>query len=183
MFRFLKTPIEGVYVIEPDIYGDERGYFLESFNRNEFMKNNICVEFVQDNESKSSRGVLRGLHFQKHFPQSKLVRVIEGEVFDVAVDLRKNSSTYGKWFGLVLSSIKKNMLYIPKGFAHGFLCLSDTAIFSYKCDEFYHPEDEGGILWEDPDINIHWPIKNGIILSVKDRKQPLLKDCKMEFDL
>ena len=183
MYKFIKTSIEGVYVIEPHVYGDNRGYFFESFNKNEFKKNNITVDFVQDNESKSTKGVLRGLHFQKKYPQSKLVRVIEGEVFDVVVDLRKNSVTYGKWFGLLLSGINKKMLFIPKGFAHGFLCLSDTAVFSYKCDELYHPEDEGGILWSDPDINICWPAETKIILSEKDRKQPLLKEYKMEFDL
>lgn len=183
MFKFIDTPIKDLYVVEPYVYGDERGYFFESFNKTEFIKNNINVDFVQDNESKSTKGVLRGLHFQKKFPQSKLVRVIKGEVFDVAVDLRKNSPSYGKWYGIVLSNINKKMLFIPKGFAHGFLCLSDTAIFSYKCDELYHPEDEGGILWDDPDINVCWPIRNGVILSEKDKKQPLLKESRTEFDL
>ena len=157
-FIFNKTEIEGVYFIEPRVFGDERGYFLETYNKHDFVAAGISCEFVQDNQSKSSKGVLRGLHFQKEFPQAKLVRVIKGAVYDVAVDLRPDSPTYGKYVGVTLTAEKKNMFYIPRGFAHGFLVLSDEAEFSYKCDEFYHPEDEGGIRWDDPSIAISWPI-------------------------
>ena len=183
MFKFIETPIKDLYVIEPQVYGDDRGYFLETYKKSEFDKNGLEYNFVQDNQSKSKRGVLRGLHFQKNYPQTKLVQVIEGEVFDVAVDLRKNSSTYGKWFGVVLSSNNKKSFLIPRGFAHGFVVLSDVAVFSYKCDDIYHPEDEGGIIWNDPDIGIQWPINDGILLSEKDKKNPLLRECRMEFDL
>jgi len=156
-FTFTKTDIEGVFIIEPRVFGDERGYFMETYNKADFCKAGITCEFVQDNQSKSSKGVLRGLHFQKQYPQAKLVRVTKGEVYDVAVDLRKDSPTYGKHVGVILSAEKKNMFFIPKGFAHGFLVLSEEAEFSYKCDEFYHPEDEGGIMWDDPSIGIKWP--------------------------
>ena len=183
MFKFIKTKIAGVYIIEPQVYGDNRGYFCEVYKKNIFDENNLVFHFVQDNESKSKKGVLRGLHFQKKHPQAKLVRVIEGEVFDVAVDLRKNSSTYGKWVSVILSSDNKKMFFIPKGFAHGFVCLSKTATFSYKCDDYYHPEDEGGILWNDPDIGIKWPKNIQVLLSEKDKNNPTLKECKMEFDL
>ena len=181
MFRFIKTDIEGVYIIEPNVFGDERGYFFESYNENEFKKEGLKYTFVQDNQSKSKRGVLRGLHFQKTYPQAKLVRVLEGEVFDVAVDLRKNSPTYGKWVGVILSSENKKQFMIPRGFAHGFVVLSETATFTYKCDEFYHPEDEGGLMWDDKDINIEWPIDFEPLLSEKDRKHPSLKESKVEF--
>jgi len=183
MFSFKKTHIDGVYIIEPEIHGDDRGYFCETYKKSEFKQFGINVNFVQDNESKSKRGVLRGLHFQKKYPQSKLVRVLSGEVFDVAVDLRKNSPTYGKWVGVILTAENKRMFFIPKGFAHGFVCLSETAVFSYKCDDYYHPEDEGGILWNDPQIDVDWPLKNGILLSEKDKNNPTLNECKMEFDL
>ena len=183
MFRFINTEIEGLYIIEPQIYGDHRGYFCEMYKKNAFDENRLVVDFVQDNESRSKKGVLRGLHFQIKHPQAKLVRVIEGEVFDVAVDLRKNSPTYGKWVSVILSSDNKRMLFVPKGFAHGFLCLSETATFFYKCDEYYHPEDEGGIIWDDPDIGIIWPKQIQVYLSEKDKKNPTLKECKMEFDL
>ena len=183
MFKFTKTEIEGVYIIEPQVFGDNRGYFFETYKKSEFDNAGLVYDFIQDNQSKSKRGVLRGLHFQKQYPQAKLVRVLEGEVFDVAVDLRKNSPTYGKWVGVILSEENKKMFMIPRGFAHGFVVLSETAVFTYKCDELYHPEDEGGILWNDPDINISWPIKEDILLSEKDKKQPLLRDSKMEFDL
>jgi len=169
-FTFTKTEIEGVLIIEPKVFGDERGYFMETYNKADFHNAGITCEFVQDNQSKSRKGVLRGLHFQKQFPQAKLVRVTEGEVYDVAVDLRKDSPTYGKYVGVILSAVKKNMFFIPKGFAHGFLVLSDEAEFTYKCDEFYHPEDEGGIRWEDPTIGIEWP-KIGVefCMSEKDK--------------
>ena len=179
--NFIKTDIEGVYIIEPKVFGDHRGYFMESYNDSVFKANGLNYTFVQDNESKSKKGVLRGLHFQKTYPQAKLVRVIEGEVFDVAVDLRKDSKTYGKWVGVVLSSENKKQFMIPRGFAHGFLVLSETATFAYKCDEFYHPEDEGGLMWNDPDININWPIEGEVLLSEKDKKHALLKDSKIEF--
>lgn len=179
--NFIKTEIEGVYIIEPKVFGDNRGYFMESYNESVFKANGLNYTFVQDNESKSKKGVLRGLHFQIKYPQAKLVRVIEGEVFDVAVDLRKDSKTYGKWVGVILSSENKRQFMIPRGFAHGFVVLSETATFVYKCDEFYHPEDEGGIMWNDPNININWPFEGDVILSEKDKKHPLLKDLKIEF--
>ena len=146
--------IEGLKVIEPKVFGDARGYFFESYNYNDYAAAGITQEFVQDNQSASKKGVLRGLHFQKNFPQDKLVRVINGEVFDVAVDLREGSKTYGKWFGVVLSAENKKQFFIPKNFAHGFVVLSDYAEFAYKCTDFYHPDDEGGIIWNDPDIGI-----------------------------
>lgn len=180
-FTFTKTPVEGVYVIESAVFGDDRGYFTETYNEREFKENGLDYNFVQDNQSKSRKGVLRGLHFQRNFPQAKLVRVLEGEVFDVAVDLRANSKTYAKWVGVLLSGENKKQLMIPRGFAHGFLVLSDSAVFCYKCDEFYHPEDEGGIIWNDPDIAISWGDTSGIILSEKDKKYPRLRDCKVVF--
>lgn len=180
---FSKTEIDGVYIIEPKVFGDNRGYFMETYNENEFKANGLDYTFVQDNQSKSKKGVLRGLHFQKTHPQAKLVRVLEGEVLDVAVDLRKGSKTYGKWVGVVLSEDNNRMLVIPRGFAHGFVVLSDTATFAYKCDEFYHPEDEGGIAWNDPDVGIDWQYEGEPLLSEKDKKHPTLKESKMEFDL
>lgn len=183
MFKFVKTSIEDVYIIEPQVFGDNRGYFFETYKKAEFDRAGLKYDFVQDNQSKSKKGVLRGLHYQKNYPQAKLVRVLEGEVFDVAVDLRKNSPTYGKWTGVILSAENKKMFMIPRGFAHGFVVLSETATFAYKCDEIYHPEDEGGILWNDPDIDINWPLTNGIILSEKDKNNPLFVNNKMEFDL
>lgn len=180
---FTKTEIDGVYIIEPKVFGDNRGYFMETYNENVFKANGLDYTFVQDNQSKSKKGVLRGLHFQKTHPQAKLVRVLEGEVLDVAVDLRKGSKTYGKWVGVVLSEDNNRMLVIPRGFAHGFVVLSDTATFAYKCDEFYHPEDEGGIAWNDPDVGIDWQYEGEPLLSEKDKKHPTLKESKMEFDL
>lgn len=156
-FSFHNTSIEGVQIVEPTVFGDNRGYFMETYEKNEFIQAGITCEFVQDNQSKSSKGVLRGLHFQWHYQQAKLVRVISGEVYDVAVDLRKDSPSWGKHVGIVLSSENKKQFFIPKGFAHGFLVLSDSAEFVYKCDEFYHPEDEGGIAWNDSMIDIVWP--------------------------
>ena len=180
-FKFERTEIEGVYIIEPQKFGDHRGYFMETYNESEFNKAGLNYKFVQDNQSKSKAGVLRGLHFQKTHPQAKLVRVLEGEVFDVAVDLRKNSKTYGKWVGVVLSAENNKQFMIPRGFAHGFLVLSDTATFAYKCDDFYHPEDEGGIMRNDETVNIVWPEVKEILLSEKDTKHPSLKDSKVEF--
>lgn len=179
-FKFIETSIKDVVVIEPKKYGDNRGYFMETYKKADFDAAGLVYDFVQDNQSKSKAGVLRGLHFQKTFPQAKLVRCIEGEVFDVCVDLRKGSDTYGKWEGVVLSAEKGNQFMIPRGFAHGFVVLSETATFCYKCDELYHPEDEGGIMWNDPDIGIKWPYIGEILLSDKDRKQGLFKELKME---
>lgn len=180
-FKFERTEIEGVYIIEPQKFGDHRGYFMETYNESEFNEAGLNYKFVQDNQSKSKAGVLRGLHFQKTHPQAKLVRVLEGEVFDVAVDLRKNSKTYGKWVGVVLSAENNKQFMIPRGFAHGFLVLSETATFAYKCDDFYHPEDEGGIMRNDETVNIVWPEVKEILLSEKDTKHPSLKDSKVEF--
>lgn len=172
--------IEGLKVIEPKVFGDERGYFFESYNYNDYAAAGIAEQFVQDNQSSSSRGVLRGLHFQIKYPQAKLVRVIRGEVFDVAVDLREGSETYGKWFGLILSEDNKKQFFVPKGFAHGFVVLSDYAEFAYKCTEFYHPGDEGGLVWNDPDIGIDWPIPEDMELNIieRDRNWPGIKDYK-----
>ena len=181
MFTFNKTDIEGVYIIEPKVFGDSRGYFMETYNKTDFDKAGLVYDFVQDNQSKSHKGVLRGLHFQTKHPQAKLVRVVSGEVFDVAVDLRKGSKTYGKWVGVTLSAENKKMFMIPRGFAHGFVVLSDTAEFVYKCDEVYHPEDDGGISWNDPDIDIKWPYTGEPELSSKDKIHPLLKESKVEF--
>ena len=181
MFKFNKTNIEGVYVIEPKVFGDNRGYFMETYNKINFEKAGLDYNFVQDNQSKSKKGVLRGLHFQTKHLQAKLVRVVSGEVFDVAVDLRKGSKTYGKWTGVVLSGENKKMFMIPKGFAHGFVVLSETAEFTYKCDEFYHPEDEGGIMWNDPEINIKWPFEGEVLLSEKDQHRLPLSQAKIEF--
>lgn len=180
-FKFIETEIKDVYIIEPKKYGDNRGYFMETYKESSFKEAGLNYNFVQDNQSKSKKGVLRGLHFQKTYPQAKLVRCIEGEVFDVAVDLRKDSPTYGKWVGVVLSSELGNQFMIPRGFAHGFLVLSETATFCYKCDELYHPEDEGGIIYNDKDININWPEMDEIILSEKDKLHQTLKESKVEF--
>ena len=181
MFKFNKTEIEGVYIIESQVFGDNRGYFLETYNKKDFDNAGLKYDFVQDNQSKSRKGVLRGLHFQKTHPQAKLVRVLEGEVFDVAVDLRKDSKTYGKWVGVVLSAENKKQFMIPRGFAHGFVVLSDEATFAYKCDDFYHPEDEGGIMWNDPEVNVKWPYEGEVILSEKDKKHPCLKESGVKF--
>lgn len=182
-FTFNETSIEGVYVIDVKTYGDQRGYFMETYKKTDFDAAGLKFSFVQDNQSSSRKGVLRGLHFQKIHPQAKLVRVLSGEVFDVAVDLRKSSKTYGKWEGVLLSGTNHRQLMIPRGFAHGFVVVSDYAEFAYKCDDFYHPEDEGGIIWNDPDIGIKWPNVGQIMLSDKDTKHPALSCSCMEFDL
>ena len=153
--------IEGLCVITPTVHGDDRGYFMETYNLNDMKEAGLDLDFVQDNQSSSGKGVLRGLHYQKNFPQGKLVRVIRGSVFDVAVDLRKGSETYGKWYGLELSEENKKQFYIPKGFAHGYLVLSEWAEFCYKCTDFYHPGDDGGLVWNDPEIGITWPDVTG----------------------
>ena len=182
-FRFTETDISGVYIIEPTVFGDSRGYFMETYEYEEFKAAGLGMTFVQDNQSKSTKGVLRGLHFQKNHPQGKLVRVVSGEVFDVAVDLRAGSATYGKWTGVVLSAENKRQFYIPRGFAHGFLVLSDEAEFTYKCDEYYHPEDEGGLKWDDPTVGVKWPISKNmkLLLSDKDQKHPDFKHLGVQF--
>lgn len=159
--RVTKCPIAGLYVIEPAVHGDSRGYFMETYNQRDMAEAGLNMIFVQDNQSMSVKGVLRGLHFQKQYPQGKLVRVIKGRVFDVAVDLRAESETYGKWYGVELTEENKKQFYISEGFAHGFLVLSDTAEFCYKCTDFYHPGDEGGLAWNDPKIGIQWPELTG----------------------
>lgn len=173
MGKIKVTPcdIEGLYMIEPSVFGDERGCFMETYNQNDFNEAGLNMVFVQDNQSKSVKGVLRGLHFQKQFPQGKLVRVVRGKVFDVAVDLRGKSQTYGKWFGVELSAENKKQFYIPEGFAHGFLVLSDEAEFCYKCTDFYRPGDEGGMAWNDPEIGIEWPIEEGMELIISEKDQ------------
>ena len=180
MGKITVTPcdIEGLYVIEPTVFKDERGYFVETYNQNDMKEAGLDMVFVQDNQSMSTRGVLRGLHFQKQFPQGKLVRVVRGKVFDVAVDLRSDSKTYGKWFGVELSAENMKQFYIPEGFAHGFLVLSDEAEFCYKCTDFYHPGDEGGLAWNDPEIGVEWPLEEGVdlIISEKDQEWKGLKD-------
>lgn len=176
--KVLKTRLPGVLVLEPTIYGDERGFFLESFNHNRYQQHlGLSYDFVQDNHSRSTRGVLRGLHAQAKHPQGKLVRVSRGEVFDVAVDIDPESSTFGQWVGERLSDSNHRQLWIPPGYAHGFAVLSDVADFEYKCTDYYHPDDEIGVLWNDPDIGIDWPLDDPL-LSTKDAALPLLR----EFD-
>lgn len=192
-FTFTETEIKGVYIIDVKTFGDDRGYFMETYKESEFLEAGLNYRFVQDNQSMSVKGVLRGLHFQKNYPQTKLVRVIRGEVFDVAVDLRADSPTYGCWHGELLSEDNKRQFLIPRGFAHGFLVLSDVAEFCYKCDDFYHPNDEGGLAWNDPEIGIVWPRVLGeykgsagadgytldgrsLVLSDKDQKWAGLKE-------
>ena len=168
--------IEGLAIIQPTVHGDDRGYFMETYNQKDMQEAGLAMTFVQDNQSMSVKGVLRGLHYQINHPQGKLVRVIWGQVFDVAVDLRKNSPTFGAWHGEILSAENKKQFYIPEGFAHGFYVLSDTAEFVYKCTDFYHPGDEGGLRWDDPAIGVNWPLLPGItpILSEKDKNNPFL---------
>lgn len=174
--RVTKTPIEGLFVIEPTVHGDSRGYFMETYNQNDMREAGLNMTFVQDNQSMSTKGVLRGLHFQKQFPQGKLVRVIRGKVFDVAVDLRVGSMTYGQWFGIELSEENKKQFYISEGFAHGFLVLSDVAEFCYKCTDFYHPGDESGLAWNDPEIGITWPSLQGAYSGSADAEGYTLSD-------
>ena len=187
--EIIKNAINGVLIIEPKVFGDKRGYFFESFSQREFDEKvapilGHTVNFVQDNESMSSYGVMRGLHFQRPpYTQSKLVRCVKGAVLDVAVDIRKGSPTYGQHVAIELTEDNHRQFFVPKGFAHGFAVLSDEAIFQYKCDDFYHPEAEGAIAWNDPDIAINWPIKaNDVILSEKDKHHPLLKDFDSPFN-
>lgn len=176
----VKTPIEGVLLIKPQVFGDQRGYFVETWQKERYEAAGINLPFVQDNHSKSTKGILRGLHFQKQHPQGKLVMVSLGEVLDVAVDIRKGSPTFGKWFGAILNQENQNQLWIPPGMAHGFVVLSDVAHFHYKCTDFYHPGDEGSIRWNDPTIGIDWPYKKEPVLSAKDQIAPFFKDA-LEF--
>lgn len=173
--------IEGLKVIEPTVFGDERGYFMETYNYNDFAEAGLDMKFVQDNQSGSTKGVLRGLHFQIQYPQAKLVRVVRGEVFDVAVDLRPGSKTYGKWYGVILSEENKKQFFIPENFAHGFVVLSERAEFTYKCTDFYHANDEGGLKWDDPEIGIEWPIPSDMKLTIseKDQKWSGISELKM----
>lgn len=180
-FTFNPTAIEGVYIIDVKTYGDNRGYFMETYKESDFKEAGLNYTFVQDNQSSSRKGVLRGLHFQRNHPQAKLVRVLNGEVFDVAVDLRKNSATYGKWVGVLLSGENHRQFMIPRGFAHGFVVVSEYAEFAYKCDDFYHPEDEGGIIWNDPNVAIEWPEVGEVILSEKDKCNLTLAESKIMF--
>ena len=184
-FQFTKTGIEGLVVVEPKVFGDNRGYFMETYNYNDFKAAGLDMVFVQDNQSKSKKGVLRGLHFQKKNPQGKLVRVVSGEVYDVAVDLRKGSDTYGKWYGVLLSAENKIQFYVPEGFAHGFVVMSETAEFVYKCTRFYDPSDEGGLMWNDPEIGIDWPVPENaeLLLSEKDQHHQPLKDFESPFTM
>lgn len=184
-FQFTKTGIEGLVVVEPKVLGDNRGYFMETYNYNDFKAAGLDMVFVQDNQSKSKKGVLRGLHFQKKNPQGKLVRVVSGEVYDVAVDLRKGSDTYGKWYGVLLSAENKKQFYVPEGFAHGFVVMSETAEFVYKCTRFYDPSDEGGLMWNDPEIGIDWPVPENaeLLLSEKDQHHQPLKDFESPFTM
>lgn len=181
-FNKIETSIDGVYVIEPTVFGDNRGYFMETYSKKDFEELELNYDFVQDNQSKSKKGVLRGLHFQKENTQAKLVRVLKGEVFDVVVDLRPGSKTYGKWEGAILSEENKKMFMIPRGFAHGFLVLSDEAEFTYKCDDIYNHEAEGGLMWNDKDVAIDWPFgdmkEEDLLTSEKDTNWPSLEELR-----
>ena len=185
-FEFNKCPIEGLWEIQPKIFGDARGYFAETYSEKDFFEAGLTMKFVQDNQSASKGGVLRGLHFQTKHPQGKLVRALEGKVYDVAVDLRNGSPTFGKSYGVVLDSQKNNMFYIPEGFAHGFYVISDFAVFTYKCTDFYHPEDEAGLMCNDKSINVDWHSICGDVeplLSEKDTKHPAFDFSKKYFDM
>ncbi len=184
-FEFIKCPIEGLWEIQPKVFGDKRGYFFENYSEKDFFEAGLTMRFVQDNQSKSKKGVLRGMHWQTKHPQGKLVRALEGKVYDVAVDLRSGSPTFGNWYGVILDSEKNNMFYIPEGFAHGFYVLSDEAIFTYKCTDFYHPEDDAGLMWNDKTINIDWKsVAKGIepLLSEKDSRHPAFDKNRKYFD-
>lgn len=176
--KVTRLDIEGLCVIEPAVHGDERGYFMETYNQKDMEEAGLTMRFVQDNQSMSKKGVLRGLHFQKQFPQGKLVRVIRGSVFDVAVDLRRGSPTFGKWYGIELTAENKKQFYIPEGFAHGFVVRSDVAEFCYKVTDFYHPGDEGGLMWNDPDVGVDWGDISDVLLSEKDQKQMSFKEIQ-----
>jgi len=176
--KFTPTRIEDVLLIEPKVFEDTRGFFMETYVADRFREHGVDVEFVQDNHAKSSKGVLRGMHYQIRHGQAKLVRVVQGEVFDVAVDVRPGSRTFGHWVGCHLSADNKRQLYVPAGFAHGYCVLSDTAEFIYKCSDYYHPEDEGGLIWNDPDVGVEWPVTDPI-LSQKDTNHPPLKGIRL----
>jgi dTDP-4-dehydrorhamnose 3,5-epimerase len=178
--KIITTPIDGLLVLEPDVFRDERGFFLETFHEQKYKDLGIKSKFVQDNLSLSSKGILRGLHFQYRHPQAKLVQVILGEVFDVAVDIRQGSPTFGKWFGIMLSQNNLYQMFIPEGFAHGYCVVSETALFAYKCSDFYSPADEGGLLWSDPDIGIQWPASEPV-LSQKDSRLPRLSEFPKDW--
>ncbi len=186
-FEFIQCGgIQGLYEIQPRVFGDQRGYFFEVYSERDFFEAGLKMKFVQDNQSSSARGVLRGLHFQKRHPQGKLVRAVSGRVYDVAVDLRKGSPTFGKWHGVILDGEKQNLFYIPQGFAHGFYVLSEGAVFAYKCTDFYHPEDEGGLMWNDRTINVDWTsVAPGLepLLSEKDKKHPAFDRNGVYFDI
>ncbi len=173
--KTLTTKLKGLLLIEPDIFKDERGFFMETYSQKKYQSVGVKVPFVQDNFARSSRGVLRGLHYQVQFGQDKLVYVSQGEVFDVVVDIRRESETFGQWEGFSLSSSNKRQLFIPKGFAHGYCVVSDIAEFQYKCSDYYHPEDEGGLIWNDPTVNIEWPVQNPVI-SEKDLNLPKINE-------
>lgn len=183
-FNFIETKIRDLYIVEPKVFGDDRGYFMESYNKEAFDEAGLTMTFVQDNESRSKKGVLRGLHFQTKHTQGKLVRVTDGAVYDVAVDLRKGSPTYGMWEGILLTAENKKQFYVPEGFAHGFLVVSDYATFNYKCTDFYAPDYDGGVLWNDPEIGIEWPLEgiDEILLSEKDKNQKTLKELDLPFE-
>lgn len=186
-FRKIQTDIEGLYIVEPTVFGDDRGFFMETWNKKDFLEIGLDLEFVQDNHSKSKKGVLRGLHFQKKNSQGKLVRCIKGKVYDVAVDLRSNSKTFGKYYGIELTEENKLMFYIPEGFAHGYLALTEEVEFLYKATNYYSPEYESGIIWNDEDINVEWPLKKygikeeDLILSEKDKKLQTFKEYTGEI--
>lgn len=185
-FEIRETKIEGLIHIQPKVFGDERGYFLETYNKSTLKQLGFDVDFVQDNESKSKKGVLRGLHFQTKHTQGKLVRCTYGKVLDIAVDLRKNSPTYGQWDSAILDAEIKNMFYVPKGFAHGFLVLTDEAVFNYKCTDYYAPQYDAGIKWDDPKLNIDWKLQEygieSVIVSEKDMNLPYLQDANINFE-
>lgn len=184
-FSFIKTGFPGLHVIESKVFGDERGFFVEAYNLADFDSAGLKVTFVQDNHSRSHKGVLRGMHFQKQFPQGKLVRVVNGAVFDAVIDLRRGSPTFGKWFGVELSAENKKMLYIPRGFAQGFLILENNTDLMYKCTELYHPDDEGGLMWNDPTIGVQWPLDRvgeALIFSEKDKHWPKFEKLGFSFD-
>ncbi|RMF59153.1 MAG: dTDP-4-dehydrorhamnose 3,5-epimerase [Calditrichaeota bacterium] len=179
--KVIPTRLQGVMIVEPAVYRDERGFFLETFHGQKYAAEGLPERFVQDNHSHSKQGVLRGLHYQLKQPQGKLIYVVQGEIFDVAVDIRKESPDFGKWVGVILSSENKRQLYIPPGYAHGFYVLSETADVIYKCTDFYAPKDEYGLLWSDPQIGIDWPIQKGPLLSEKDRHYPTLATIRREL--